>query len=192
MKNHLRIIPLLLAVSAILFSCREKVPDPFDGEQFVVKEVSRQGGSVLLEEAGEAVFLAGTFNPSAKIKMEMKHDENTAGVFNVSAPLYGVDVWLEYEIRINTGASAPKLPVEVKLFIPEYFQKLVTTGMSVEAFAQWYYENNSERHDNFSIIESKPAVDEPYLEFTLPPHFFTNVRSEDGSFEAIVTMASIP
>ncbi len=148
------------------------------------------GGTIGLAGYATVVFAPGTFTWPQLATVEKTSSSATAQAFADSAEIFQPGSTPGYEIRINTGLSKPQVPVQVTVVVPADFA--IPAGSRVEAFAQFWQQDELDALDSFELIPS--TFDEPTraVTLTLPPAAFTSQRRGDGTFEAIITLAATP
>ena len=148
------------------------------------------GGTIGLPGYATVLFAPGTFPWPQLAKVEKTSSSATAQAFADSAEIFQPGSTPGYEIRINTGLSKPQVSVEVTVVVPADFA--IPAGSRVEAFAQFWEQDELDALDSFELIPS--TFDEPTraVTLTLPPAAFTSQRRGDGTFEAIVMLAATP
>jgi murein DD-endopeptidase MepM/ murein hydrolase activator NlpD len=116
----------------------------------------------------------------------------TAEDFRETAALFAPGPRLPYEVRINTGSVAPIANTEValRLVVPESFARAQPPNYAIQVFAQILQDSGEEVHDGFRPVDAVDAGDGKSIEVRLRRQAFTNQRRRDGTFEAVVILAS--
>lgn len=154
--------------------------------------ISPDGGTVEFPGLVAISFFAGSFSNSALVRFSATLDEDTSEVFEFSAPSYFVAQRVPYEVRINTGAEEPQGEVEVTIWIPPAFADALEPGEEVQLLAQFLQSDGDELLDSFEFLPSAPGP-EPYtLVARLARYHFTDYRTPDGSFEAVILAVAMP
>ena len=156
----------------------------------VTGTISPQGGTVTLEGYASVNFPAGTFPYSQYVTVSMTASSETQNVFNLTANLSSDGPRLPYEIRINSGLVAPSTSFEVILHVPDTFLALISSNDKIKVFAQIFQEGGEELLDNFVIFPSTFDPTIKTVRVTLPKEAFTNWRTIDETYEAILIVGT--
>jgi hypothetical protein len=188
----LKKISALLLVVCFLAGCLEKIPNPFEGQKLVVKKIGTSGGTVVLSDFGTVEIPSGTFNETVSIKVSQTNEPATSNVFSLTKALFGINNWVGYEIRVNSASVKPQTEITVRLTVPQSFANSIQISEGIESFVMIYYDGGNEIHDDFSIINSVYIPQQNEIRFTLSSNSFTNNRTTDHSYEAVMTIAAVP
>ncbi len=148
------------------------------------------GGTVTLTGIATVTFPAGAFAAPQDVVVSSTSDVQTAQDFSESAAIFGPAARLPYEVRIDTGSVLPAQPVQVALAVPSSLT--VPAGQHLEAFAQFWENNELDTYDHFELIPSTLDAASTAVILSLQPAAFTDQRRSDHTFEAIVTLAPTP
>lgn len=151
--------------------------------------VPASGGTVTLEGVGDVTFPAGALPAGHVVSAIATHSAETKEDFDTTAVLFSPTARSGYEVRVNTGLVAPSAPVGFVLKIPPPLVAASATN-EIKLFAQIFENGGEEVLDSFEMFPS--TVSGTTLSGTLPPEAFTNMRTADGSYEAIVVLAATP
>lgn len=136
-------------------------------------------------------FPAGSIaseNPDA-VKTE---DEDIDSLFWITSTLFDVNEHLTYQLKIIVGKSSPlNNDISIRWTLPVSFIQSLPSETQIALFAQVYQDGGEEILDNFDLIpcEYSPSTNE--LTATLPHWIFSNARSQDQTFEAILIAGGV-
>ena len=102
--------------------------------------------------------------------------------------MFSVDSLLPYEIRINSGNIGPATSVDVNVHVPTDVVASLPTKRHIGAFVQILSESDLEALDNFQGFPSDFDPLTQSVRVTLPESAFTNKRTSDTSYEAILAL----
>lgn len=128
-----------------------------------------------------------------KVSLKTVNDNQINQVFADAIRIYEVEQKLPYAVVLNIGktqALNDSITMEVK--IPEYFKNLKKPSSGFEIFAQVYQDNEMETLDDFVLVESSYDKVRGIVKVNLPRAFFTNERTKDKTFEAIIMIGTTP
>jgi hypothetical protein len=150
--------------------------------------IAPAGGTVGLAGVGAVSFPAGAFAASQPVRMETTAEARAAEIFELSAAIFRAGARAPREVRINTGALPPADDAEVTLAVPGELS--VPPGYGLEAFAQVFEGNADDLHDEFDLVPSRSEA--RGLTFSLSAGAFSKDRRTDGTYEAVVLVATVP
>jgi murein DD-endopeptidase MepM/ murein hydrolase activator NlpD len=147
------------------------------------------GGTATLDGIGNVRFAGGALPPDTTVTLTTTRSGDTKSDFDTTAVLFAPTARSAYELRINTGTAIPAADIHVTLQIPPQLNAATTTG-EIQVLAQVFEDGGDEVLDSFELFPS--SVSGSTITTTLPPETFTNRRTADGSYEAIVVIAVTP
>ncbi len=150
------------------------------------------GGDISLSDVATVTISNETFANDVSVTLSQTNSTTTQKDFNLIGMLFGVKDQLPYEIRINTGKSEPVKDIKVVVSLPDDFIAKTSSDYGMQVFGQLYTDDGEEADDNFEIISSEYYNSRKSLEIVLPAYYFTNVRTSDGTFEAVLKVANCP
>jgi len=158
----------------------------------VKTEITAYGGTVELPGVASVVFGSGALSTTQTVTVAATASPETAEDFRETAVLFAPGPRLPYEVRINTGSVAPIANTEValRLVVPESFARAQPPNYAIRVFAQILQDSGEEVHDGFRPVDAVDAGDGKSIEVRLRRPAFTNQRRRDGTFEAVVILAS--
>ncbi len=171
------------------YACSRSAPASQQTPTMTTAVVSPGGGTVELGGVGTATFPAGAFRSprqvtlSATSSLVTQHLHVRLGQwvpFTQSAP---------WELRINSGDAAPETPVTISLVVPSEFLDSLPPDYKPGVFAQLVQASEMDLIDSFVFIF--PAVFDSSsnrISAELRANVFTDQRTPDGTFEAIVVV----
>lgn len=151
-----------------------------------------QGGTITLEGYATVIFPAGAFTVSQNITVSATAFPETQEDFSITADIDELGPRLPYEIRINSGYTAPTTSIDAIFNVPGSFITTLPSNAKIEVFVQILHVGEYEALDNFyygfsSVFDSLAKT----VRITLPPSAFTKLRRSDKTYEAIVIVGTI-
>lgn len=155
-----------------------------------------EGGQVTLSGVATITLPEGSFGSTTTVDVSITSSQEIAKAFDETAAIFQPGSRMDYEIRINIGKEPPLFTeITVEINVPDDFLKSMQTGYIVQGFAQSYYEDDGEEtaevFDSFQTYPSKYNPATKILKVIIPNHVFTNKRTSNGDYEAIITLGSI-
>lgn len=150
--------------------------------------ISNAGGSVALVGAGVVTFAPLSFPTSTAVTVSKTSNAETLNDWNTTTQLFGQVFRGTYEVRVDVGNAAPALPVEVALDVPTELSPHTTAGEGLTLFAQVFQDGGDESLDGFEPFAS--TVIGTTIKAEIPPEAFSNRRTLDGTYEAILVVAT--
>ncbi len=158
--------------------------------QSVTAKISPQGGSVTLQGVTTVTFLPKAFRSSQTVTVSATVSPETLADFEQTAEIFEPGPRLPYEVRINTSKVPPVKDFVVEIVVPEALAASLQNDMGLALFAQVFEAGGQEILDSFELFPSTYQKVKRIVRATLPREVFTNQRREDGTFEAIVILAT--
>jgi murein DD-endopeptidase MepM/ murein hydrolase activator NlpD len=152
---------------------------------------SSQGGKIAIPSVASVTFPAGALPSGLAIDMVALSSQSTAADFTTVAPIYSATSKLPYDVRINTGMTAPTAAIQISFVVPASYVNSLPAGAGLQAFVQLVQNSAEEILDNFDVCPSSFDGATNTLVATLPAEAFTSSRSQNGTFEAVVTIGAI-
>lgn len=154
--------------------------------------IGPSGGRISIPGFGEVTFPAGTFAAPQQVTLSATNSPDTAHDFEQTAFMFDASNRLPYELRINTGTVRPAVDFEVSFEVPAAFRAAVPADAEVRVLGQNLWQSPHETLDTFELFGPRFTAADTVIKTTLPSSLFTNGRTGDGSFEAIVLLATTP
>lgn len=147
--------------------------------------VNASASTVNLNDIATLAIPAGTFSGPVELGFWTTVSGQTRADFNVSSILYTEPERDRSEFRINVGAGQVLKPIGVSVTVPAEIRALFGSGYEPKVFVQILESEGEEVLDHFQIVAADfdPATNR--MAFELLPSYLTNLRSSDGSWEAI-------
>ena len=159
----------------------------------MVGTVSTNGGQVTLPAVATVIFPPGAFLQDQPVEVRVTSDTNTAAAFTDTTAIFGADGRAGYEVRIRTGHVQPLTDFAVTFDLPEAFRASVPTNSEIRVFGQNYWEDGTnEVLDTFELFPERFLPTDLMATVLLPKSLFTDQRTGDGTFEAILTLGTTP
>jgi murein DD-endopeptidase MepM/ murein hydrolase activator NlpD len=178
---------LLLATAILVFaiSCKKNsnIEQPASAE---IRSRADMGDSI-------SVILPTGSAASGTVSLSTSTSKDLRDIFDETCHFFGASAALPYAIVINVGKNRPQddsIAVDIKL--PDYFLKKKESDFGFQLFALVYQDGGEEVLDHFVIGPSMFNPSTNTVRANLPAGFFTNVRTADKTYEAIVTVGLTP
>ena len=95
-----------------------------------------------------------------------------------------------WELRINSGDAAPDTPVTVSLVVPSEFLDSLPPDREPAVFALLVQGSELDLIDSFAGVRSAFDSSSNRISIELRANVFTDQRTPDSTFEAIVVVAA--
>jgi murein DD-endopeptidase MepM/ murein hydrolase activator NlpD len=154
--------------------------------------IGADGGTQSIANIVSVVWPAGAVSGSTPISVSATATLDTYDDFTATTAIFQPGARRLYEIRINTGAVAPKAAVQAKVSLPPDLLSLVTTTTGIQAFVQILQASTDDSIDSFELIDSTIDLTGKTVQWNVPAAAFTTTRTADGSNEAVVTLGVTP
>lgn len=152
--------------------------------------VSPGGGTVELVGVGTVTFPAGAFRAPRQVTLSARNAAETHELYVQKGLYLPFDLHGAWELRINSGDVAPDTPVRVSLVVPSAFLDSLPSGGEPLVFARLRQESALDLIDSFVLI-FPASFDSSTNRITAElDAAFTDQRTPDGTFEAIVVLGS--
>ena len=150
------------------------------------------GGKIEQPGFASVTFPSGSFAASKTVSMGATHSAESQADFSVTAQIFDAGLRLPFEVRVNSGASAPAASFDAVINVPDSFLKSMPVDAEIKVFAEIYQNGGEEVLDSFEVFESTFDAVKKTVKVTLPKEAFTNARTADASFEAIIVVGTTP
>ncbi len=154
--------------------------------------IGPNGGQLSIAGFGSVEFSAGTFSNYQPVELAVTASDETAQDFDTTAFMFDAGVRTPYELRINTGSTKPQAEFKAVIDVPANFLAQVSSNSEIQVFAQIFEDGGEEVLDSFELFESVYSSSNATVTVSLPPEAFTNRRRADGTYEAIILLATTP
>lgn len=127
------------------------------------------------------------FKEKTKVALQKTALKDTVEDFS---SIYEGKARVPYEIRINTGKNLPACAFKLKMNVPADFTKKSTEKNAEPAlYGQEFTRTETEVYDYFQIMTADFDAKKGTLYGEISPKLFTNERSSDGTYEAIILIS---
>lgn len=154
--------------------------------------IPAQGGRVVLPGFGAVSFPAGAFTTPQQVTLSATNSPDTAHDFEQTAFMFDAANRLPYELRVNTGTVQPATDFQVTFEVPAPFRATVPADSEVRILGQNLWQSAHETLDTFELYGPRFTAADTVITASLPALLFTDGRTADRSFEAIVLLATTP
>jgi hypothetical protein len=116
----------------------------------------------------------------------------TAADFDLTAQMFGASLRAAEEIRINTGKVTLSKTIKVIANLPAELDVRLKEKDEPKVFVQIFQAGGEEVLDSFELIPASYDAARKTLQFDLDPEMFTDRRSLDETWEAVIIVGSTP
>lgn len=135
-------------------------------------------------------FPSGAFEGSQPVTVSTTSLDDTAADFEETAALFEPGPRLSYEVRIHTDQRPPLTDLEAVFIVPETVLSSLPENASIRMFVQILGGGNQEVLDTFESFPSTFDRETRQVRAVLPKEAFTDLRSSDDAFEAVIVLAA--
>lgn len=155
--------------------------------------ISPSGGALQLTDILSIVFPAGAFSSTATVSIRTTQSDVVAAAFDETTVIFRPLLRLPYEVRINTGITPPiSDTVDVEIAVPQTFLAALPPSSQIDVFVQIFQDGGQEVLDAFELFQGVFDAASRQVSVSLPTQMFTTSRTQDGTWEAILTLAATP
>lgn len=170
------------------YACARSAPASQQTPTMTTAVVSPGGGTVELAGVGGVTFPAGAFRAPRQVTLSARNAAETHELYVQEGLYLPFDLNGAWELRINSGDVAPETPVRVSLVVPSAFLDSLPSDREPMVFARLLQESELDRIDSFVLI-FPASFDSSSNKITAElDAAFTDQRTPDGTFEAIVVV----
>lgn len=162
------------------------------GDPSVSLVIASGGGIINLDTYGSISFPSGAFTASQLVRLSATQRTETAADFDATKSILSAGLRLPYELRINSGQVAPNTDFTATIPLSSSFLASLPSDAEVQVFAQILENGGDEVLDSFELFPSTFSAAARTITATLPREAFTDLRTADASFEAIILVATTP
>lgn len=130
------------------------------------------------------------FSSPTRVSIRATEDPSTAAEFDLTAQMFAVTLRARQELRINTGQVAPSKTLPVVANLPRDLAARMQESDEPKAFVQVFQDGGDEVLDSFEVIPSTYNPASKTLQFDLVPEMFTNRRTSDETWEAVMVVGA--
>ncbi len=181
--------PLMLLV-VVTLACFRSAPASQQTPTVTTAVVSPGGGTVELGGVGTVTFPAGAFRSPRQVTLSAASALETQQLhisYGGWVPFTQSALW---ELRINSGDAAPETPVTVSLVVPSEFLDSLPPDRQPAVFALLVQGSELDLIDSFAGVRSAFDSSSNRIGIELRANVFTDLRTPDSTFEAIVVVAA--
>ncbi len=168
-----------------------KKQSPITGTE-TVADIQPTGGEVSLPQYGKITFPSGSFPTVQNVKLSATKSTETQTDYETTTAIFGATNRLPHELRVNSGSVRPATEFTATLVVPDSFLAQVPADSEIQVFAQIYQNGGEEVLDSFELFPSTYSATDKTVTVTLPPEAFTNLRNIEGTYEAVILLATTP
>tara|TARA_R110002049_G_scaffold259252_1_gene435025 strand:- start:1412 stop:3055 length:1644 start_codon:yes stop_codon:yes gene_type:complete len=157
-----------------------------------VETVPPNGGGIELKDVASIIFPNGSFSQNQVVVLSKTLSEETQIDFDETAHMFGTDSRAPYEIRVNTGSVAPAEDVSIEVIVSVEYLATIDSGSEFQLFVQIMQASEFDVLDSFELMDSEYNPSTGIIRTTLPVEAFTDLRTLDSTFEAIIVLGTTP
>lgn len=131
-----------------------------------------------------------SFSSPTTIGVWMTAKPETAAEFSDSSVMFSSAVRASSELRINTAKVEPKKTIQISARLPAELEARMSPKDEPKVFVQVYQTGGLSILDTFELIDSTYDAAAKTLQFSVDPGMFTDRRTGDDSWEAIVVIGA--
>ena len=181
--------PLIL-LGVVTLACFRSAPASQQLPNVATAVVPPGGGTVELAGVGGVTFPAGAFRSPRQVTLSAASALETQQLHASHGGWVPFTQCAPWELRINSGDVAPDKPVRVSLVVPSAFLDSLPSDGEPLVFARLLQESELDLIDSFVLI-FPASFDSSSNKITAElDAAFTDQRTPDGTFEAIVVVGS--
>ena len=162
--------------------------------QITTPAVSASSGStpfsITLPQVATVDVPAASFATETQIGLWSTASAMTAADFDLTSQMFAAPVRAVRELRINTRQVSPLNTLSVIANIPAELEARLQENDEPRVFVQVFQDGGDEVLDNFELIDASYDAASKTLRFGLEPGMFTNRRSADETWEAVIVIGS--
>ena len=161
-------------------------------QMMATQTMSASGGQVSLPGIASVVIPAGAFAANTEVSILQTLSPVTQALYTDSTEIFLAGSAAAYEVRINTGDNPINDGINsaVTIDLQDTYLNALPTQYGIQAFVQFVEESDTESYDHFEIIASTFDANSKTLTVSVPDYAFTNVRTADQSYEAIIMIGT--
>lgn len=146
--------------------------------------------NVALPQVASIEVPAGSFTASTRIGLWTTATAETAADFDVTSQMFKTAQRAAREIRINTGSVQTANTLTVSANVPAELAQRLQSKDEPSVFVQVFQDGGEEVLDSFELVPATYDAATKTLRFELQPGMFTNRRTADETWEAVVIVGS--
>lgn len=152
--------------------------------------VGPDGATVKIDGFASVDIAANSFMQLTPITLAKTADAVTRNEF-IETSLLAYSIRADHELRISTGFVGPSEDIVVELTVPSELLAQANAIRQPRVWVQIVSANDLELHDAFEV-QPTMARSLNTIRSVVPARAFTNLRTDDGMFEAVIILALGP
>ena len=133
---------------------------------------------------------ADSFTTVTNVGVWLTRSATTAADFDLTTQIFRNPLRADHEIRINTDRVQPLKTMTVTAYVPRDLADRLQAKDEPHVFVQIFQDSGEEVLDSFELIDSSFDATSGTLRFNLDAEMFTNRRSINETWEAIIVVGS--
>jgi|GEM_PF-4213069 Membrane proteins related to metalloendopeptidases len=167
--------------------------DPDKDAPKISKEIGPLGGSIAMDDVVNVNFPPNSFNEETIVTItQSSKDPEMHEYYDHASLFFNADNYLEYFAKINTGKGYPNGDIQVQLTLSDAIISSIKDGYKYEVLALLNQSDGDESIISFDPVAATYNIAQKYLELTLENFYFNNTLTGDDSWEAVLTIATLP
>jgi hypothetical protein len=152
--------------------------------------ITPNGGTISIPGLATITFPAGAFLFDTSVNVSITQAAETQEDFDITTAILSADSRLPFEVRINSGSVASSTTFQVTVQVPGSFLSQLPNNAQLQVFAQIFEDGGEETLDSFELFPSSFDAVTKNIQVTLPAEAFTNRRTNNETFEAIIVIGT--
>ena len=176
----------------VLLACAGSAPAS-QQPQNAAAVIPTTGGSVELVGVATVTFPDGAFSSPRQVTLSATSMEETQDLYVMSGRMLSFGPRAPWELRINSGDASPQTPMTVALVVPTTLLDSLPADYEIAVLAQLLQSGGQDLLDNFVRVFTATFDSlSNTISAELSVNVFTDQRTADDTFEAIVVVGSGP
>jgi hypothetical protein len=146
--------------------------------------------SITLPHVATVEVPAASFATMTQIGLWTTANAITAADFDLTSQMFKAPMRAAREMRVNTGQVQPTNTLTVIANIPAELEAHLQANDEPRVFVQVLQGGGDEVLDSFELVDALYDATSKTLRFNLEPGMFTNRRSADETWEAVIVVGS--
>ncbi len=181
--------PLML-LGVVTLACLRSAPASQQLPNVATAVVPPGGGTVELVGVGTVTFPAGAFRSPRQVTLSATSALETQQLHTSYGGWVPFTQSAQWELRINSGDAPPETPVTVSLVVPSEFLDSLPPDREPDVFTLAVQGSELDLIESFAGIRSAFDSSSNRISIELRANVFTDQRTSDSTFEAIVVVAA--
>ena len=157
-----------------------------------IGEVPVSGGTVEFDNVASATFVADSFKVNQPVVVANSDDSDLWQDFDITKQMFKASYAAEKFVTINTGNVLGDKDVSLSINLPQSYLDNQPANTRLQVFVALLQQSSAVTIDSFELLSSQVQSATNTILTTIPKQAFTNRRTIDNSYEAVLMVAAIP